>query len=192
VPPPGVTVREVPAGKSLASMLLSGELDAAFVRRARAKQRSHMIERSSRVATDDDWSVIHPLFKDNFAEGRRFFSERGYLPINHTYVIRGDVHRQHPWLAFNLYKAFVEAKDHVEARLIDEIPLSLIFRYDYLEMTQDIFGPDPFPYGIAANTTALETLVSYSFEQGLIPQVLPLGELFAESTLDLGSDATAG
>lgn len=187
-PPPGVTIQSVPIGMSLASMLLKGELDAAFVRRARAKQRFHMIERSSRTATDGDWSAIHPLFKDNMAEGRRFFSERGYLPVNHTFVIRGDVHRRYPWLAFNLYKAFVQAKDHAEANLIQEIPLSLVFRYDYLEMTQDIFGPDPFPYGIPANREVLETLVTYSHEQGLIPDPIPLEELFATSTLDLGSD----
>ena len=187
-PPPGVTIQSVPLSMSLASMLLKGELDAAFVRRARAKQRFHMIERSSRTAADGDWSVVHPLFKDNMAEGRRFFAERGYLPVNHTFVIRGDVHRRHPWLAFNLYKAFVQAKDHAEANLIQEIPLSLVFRYDYLEMTQDIFGPDPFPYGVPANRVVLETLVSYSHEQGLIPDPIPVEELFASSTLDLGSD----
>lgn len=186
--PAGVTIHEVPAGKSLAALLVAGEIDAAFVRRARAKARTHMIERSSRTVSEGDWSAVHPLFKDNFAEGRRFFSSRGYLPINHTYVIRGDVHRRHPWLAFNLYKAFVEAKVRAESRLMKAIPLSLVFRYDYLEMTQEIFGPDPFPYGIPPNREVLETLVSYSAEQGLIPAEIPLDELFAASTLDLGSD----
>lgn len=187
-PPPGVTVNEVSQGKSLASMLLARELDAAFVRRARAKHRFHMIERSSRTPTHGDWSTISPLFKDNIAEGRRFFKERGYLPINHTFVIRGDVHRAHPWLAFNLYRAFVEAKAHAENRIIESIPLSLVFRYDYLEMTQEIFGPDPFPYGVPANREVLETLVSYSFEQGLIPAAVEIDDMFAASTLDLGGD----
>lgn len=187
-PPSGVTVHQVPEGKSLASMLVAGELDAAFVRRARAKAATHMIERSSRVPSRGDWSAVHPLFKDNFAEGRRFYADRGYLPINHTVVIRGDVHRRHPWLAFNLYKAFVEAKEYAEARLIKSIPLSLVFRYDYLEMTRDIFGPDPFPYGIPRNREVLETLVSYSAEQELVPEEVAIDELFAASTLDLGSE----
>ena len=187
-PPPGVTIQEVPHDTSLAAMLLAGELDAAFVRRARAKARTHMIERSSRRAGDGDWSKTHPLFKDNVAEGRRFFAARGYLPINHAYVIRGDVHRRHPWLAFNLHKAFTQAKAEAEARLVESIPLSLVFRYDYLEQTQELFGPDPFPYGVPANRVVLETLVSYSHEQGLIPQPTPLEDLFAPSTLDLGSD----
>lgn len=187
-PPAGVTVHQVPSGKSLASMLVAGDLDAAFVRRARAKHRFHMIERSSRTPVEGDWSAIHPLFKDNVAEGRRFFNERGYLPINHTYVIRGDVNRKHPWLAFNAYKAFAEAKAHAEARMVDSIPLSLVFRYDYLEMTQEIFGPDPFPYGIPGNRKVLQTLVDYSHEQGLIDSPLEIDDLFAASTLDLGSD----
>lgn len=187
-PPPDVTIHQVPPGKSLASMLVAGELDAAFVRRARAKHRFHMIERSSRTRAEGDWSLIHPLFKDNFAEARRFFEARGYLPINHTFVIRGEVHRRHPWLAFNLYKAFAEAKAMAEERLVDQIPLSLVFRYDYLEMTQEIFGPDPFPYGVPANRKVLETLIEYSHEQGLIESKIEIDDLFAESTLDLGAD----
>lgn len=187
-PPSGVTITPVPQGKSLASMLLAGEIDAGFVRRARAKSRFHMLERSSKVPVGDDWSAIHPLFKDNMAEGRRFFEKRGYLPINHTFVIKGDTHRRYPWLAFNLYRALLEAKVHAESRLIQSIPLSLVFRYDYLEMTQEMFGPDPFPYGIAANQEVLDTLVSYSQEQGLIDRMLAIDELFAASTLDLGTD----
>jgi hypothetical protein len=36
-----------------------------------------------------------------------------------------------------------------------------------------------------ASATALEMLAAYSFEQGLTPRQLDLGEVFAPSTLDL-------
>ena len=187
-PPPGVTITYLPTGSSLASLLVNGELDVASVRRARVKASTHMIERSSRRSDDGDWSAVHPLFSDTFAEGKRLFDDRGYLPVNHTYAIRGDVHRRHPWLAFNLYKAFVEAKRVAEANLVEAIPLSLIFRYDYLDRTRKLFGPDPFPYGLPANRAVLVTLVGYLHEQGLIPDQPALEDLFAASTLDLGSD----
>jgi 4,5-dihydroxyphthalate decarboxylase len=119
------------------------------------------------------------------AEGKRFFDQHGYIPANHAYVIRGDIYRQHPWLAFNLYKAFVAAKEWFQERLPESIPSALIFGPEYLKKTREIFGDDPFPYGIKANRKMLETMIDYSYEQGLIPQKFRIEELFAPSTLEL-------
>ena len=46
------------------------------------------------------------------AEGTRFFTKHGFIPANHAYVIRGDVYRRYPWLAFNLFSAFVERESN--------------------------------------------------------------------------------
>jgi 4,5-dihydroxyphthalate decarboxylase len=51
-------------------------------------------------------------------------------------------------------------------------------------MTRDILGDDPFPYGIKANRAMLETIINYSYEQGLTPRKMKIEELFAEETLD--------
>ena len=63
--------------------------------------------------------------------------------------------------------------------------LHLFSRSEYLAMTQDILGDDPFPYGVKANTAMLETLIGFSHEQGLTPRQMKVEELFAEETLDL-------
>ena len=52
-------------------------------------------------------------------------------------------------------------------------------------MTQEIFGKDPYPYGVKANRKMLETLVGFSHEQGLITQKPTVDNLFAESTRNL-------
>ena len=52
-------------------------------------------------------------------------------------------------------------------------------------MTNEIFGDDPFPYGLKANRAMLETLIDYSYEQGLTAKKMKIEELFAQSTLDL-------
>ena len=39
-------------------------------------------------------------------------------------------------------------------------------------------------HGIVANRKVLETVAQYSHEQGLTPRVMPLGDVFAASTLD--------
>jgi 4,5-dihydroxyphthalate decarboxylase len=119
------------------------------------------------------------------AEGERFFKGHGFLPVNHTYIIRGDIYRKHPWVAFNLYSGFVKAKALAREKLLEAIPSALFFGAEYLAMTRQLIGDDPFPYGIKANQTMLETITSYSHEQGLTPRQMKIEELFAEQTLSL-------
>jgi 4,5-dihydroxyphthalate decarboxylase len=184
-PPTGISFQRIPPDKSLASMLVNHEIDAAAVNRA-FQRGSNIIDRSTRLrAAEGDWSKVKPLFPDRIAEGERFFKKHGYIPANHAYIIRGDVYRQHPWLAFNLYSAFVKAKDLARERLAEGIPSGLIFGAEYLAATKKIFGDDPFPYGIKANRSMLQTIVDYSHEQGLTREKLKIEELFAPSTLDL-------
>lgn len=182
--PAGITLDRIPKDRSLASMLARGELDAALVRPNRSAQASNVIERSQRDADAVDWSEIAPVFGDGITEGRRFFNAHGFIPINHTYVIRGELHRRHPWVALNLYKAFLEAKRTVEADLLEQVPLSLIFRWEFLSQVSSYFGNDPFPYGLGANRSTIEQMVQFSHEQGLIPEPMAVDELFAPSTID--------
>lgn len=184
-PPKGISFYRIPPDKSLASMLVNHELDVASVHRAFARE-TNIIDRSTRIrGTGGDWSKVKPLFPDTIAEGKRFFKKHGFIPANHAYVIRGDIHRKYPWLAFNLYKAFLKAKEIAQEGVADAIPSGLIFGREYLAQTREIFGADPFPYGIRANRPMLESLVAYSVEQGLIPQKIKLEDLFAPSTVDL-------
>jgi 4,5-dihydroxyphthalate decarboxylase len=184
-PPKGISFQRVPPEKSLASMLVHHELDVAAIN-SPVKHSPTQLGRSHKITgSDGDWSKVKRLFPDRIAEGKRFFDKWGFLPVNHTYTIRGDIYRKHPWVAFNLYSAFVKAKEHFNARLVDSIPSALFFGKEYLTKTQELFGSDPFPYGIKANRKLLETLVEFSFEQGLITQKPKIEELFAESTRDL-------
>ena len=184
-PPKGITFHRIPSDKSLATMLVSNEIDAASVHRAFQKG-TNIIDRSTHLrGKEGDWSKVKPLFPDRMAEGKRFFDKHGYIPANHAYAIRGDIYRQYPWLAFNLYKAFIASKEWFRDRLSESIPTALIFGPEYLKKTREIFGDDPFPYGIKANRKMLETMIDYSYEQGLIPQKFKIEELFAPSTLEL-------
>jgi 4,5-dihydroxyphthalate decarboxylase len=184
-PPEGISFNRVPTDKSLASMLVANEIDAAPVHRA-FQRGSNIIDRSTHIrASGGDWSKVKPLFSDVIAEGERFFKAHGYIPANHAYIIRGDVQRKYPWLAFNLYKAFVKAKEIAQEKFADSIPSGLIFGPQYLAMTKKIFGNDPFPYGVAANREMLQTIIDYSHEQGLTAEKLKIEDLFAPSTLDV-------
>ena len=183
-PPAGISFNRIAANKSLVSTLLGNELDVAHVASPFVLQ-ANTLDRSSRMVGKNDWSKIRPLFPDRMIEGERFFKKHGFLPVNHTYIIRGDIYRKYPWIAFNLYSGFVKAKALARQKLAESIPSALFFGPEYLAMTERLIGDDPFPYGIKANQAMLDTITSYSHEQGLTPRQMKPEELFAEQTLSL-------
>ena len=184
-PPPGISFNRIPPDKSLATMLVNHELDAAPIA-GHLTRAVNVIDRSTRIrGGEGDWSKVKPLFLDPIAEATRFFTKYDFVPVNHTYIVRGDVYRAHPWVAVNLYAAFVKAKAYAREKLLERIPEALFFGPEYLTMTQQILGDDPFPYGVKANAAMLDTIIGYSNEQGLTPRKMKVDELFAEETLDL-------
>ena len=184
-PPKGISFNRVPADKSLASMLVHNEIDVAGVGRA-FQTRTNVIDRSFQIrAQDADWSKIKRLFPDPMAEGIRFFEKYGCVPATQMYVIRGDVYREHPWIAFNLYEAFLRSKQIAVDTIADRIPSLLIFGRDYLANTRKVLGNDPYPYGLNANRKMLDTVYDFAVEQGLVTEKPKLEDLFAPSVVDL-------
>jgi 4,5-dihydroxyphthalate decarboxylase len=180
-PPPGISFSRIDKSKSLKSTLLAHELDVAHVASPWVLQ-ANVLDRSSRIG-GDDWSKIRPLFPDRMAEGARFYRKHGFLPVNHAYIIRGDIHRKYPWLAAKLYDGFVRAKAVANERLTEQIPAALVFGPEYFAQTRELIGDDPFPFGVKANRAMLEMITSFSHEQGLTPRQMKVEELFAESLL---------
>ena len=184
-PPPAISFHRIPPDKSLATMLVNHEIDVAPIA-SHLTRAFNIIDRSTHIrASEGDWSKVKPLFPDQIAEAKRFFTEHGFVPVNHAYIIRGDVYREHPWVAVKLYDAFVKAKAMAAETLLERIPAALFFGPEYFAMTQGVLGDDPFPYGIKANTALLDTLIAYSHGQGLTPRKMKVEELFAKETLDL-------
>jgi 4,5-dihydroxyphthalate decarboxylase len=182
-PPAGISFNRIAGNKSLASTLVNNELDVAHIASPWVL-RANALDRSSRITGSGDWSKVKALFPDRMAEGARFYKKHGFLPVNHTYIIRGDIYRNHPWVAAKLYDGFVRAKALAREKLMEQIPSALIFREEYLSMTCEKLGEDPFPYGIKANAAMLDTIIGYSQEQGLTPRKMKVEELFAPETLD--------
>jgi 4,5-dihydroxyphthalate decarboxylase len=184
-PPAGISFHRVPRDKSLASMLVHNEIDAASVHKA-FDETANIIDKSTRVrGREGDWSKVKPLFPDPIDEGRRFFQKHGFIPPVNIYVIRGELYRKHPWIAVSLYEGFEQAKRWGYDHFRESIPSSLVFADQYLAKTKEIFGDDPFPNGIKKNRRMLDTMMTYAHEQGLIPAKPKMAELFVENTLEL-------
>ena len=72
----------------------------------------------------------------------------------------------------NLFEAYQKSKmlsyEKVEARMRE--PTNYVWLDDLVREVRDVFGDDPYPYGIRKNKDILDTITTYSFEQGLSPR----------------------
>ena len=177
-PPIGVVVKRIPADKSIGSMLLAGELDATLLYLTNV----NLVDRSrARLEGDPRFRL---LFPDPVAEGARYYRKTGFFPINHGMVVRRSILERHPWVALNLFNAFMAAKESVITRTREL--LDPFVRLGMLPPeAREAVASDPFAYGARTNRPILEAITQYSHEQGLTPRVLSLEEIFAPSTLDL-------
>jgi 4,5-dihydroxyphthalate decarboxylase len=178
-PPSGIKFERMTDGDTLDTALLAHRIDIAPAMRAVGREANFIDRATLRPRASGDWTKLHALFPDRMAEARRFVTAHGYVPANHLYVVRGDIHQRYPWLAFNLYRALLEAKEKAAARVASSMPAALVFGKEYLEETRSILGPDPFTYGVEANLPMLGDAVSYAHEQGLIAEEPEIGSLFA-------------
>lgn len=169
--PPDVDVTPIPADRTLADMLVSGEIDALYAPRTPRPFAQGAPE-------------VRRLFDDPRTVEETYARETGIFPIMHVVVIRPDVHERHPWIARTLVSAFERAKDLAEERIVETAaPRDMLpWLYAEVEHTRTLLGPDPWPYGVEANRTPLEVFLRYAHEQGLTHRRLDVDELFVPSS----------
>ena len=106
----------------------------------------------------------------------------GIFPIMHVVALRREIYERDRWLAMNLFKAFDEARRRSLERAADMAvsfsPLPWI--PDQLRLARELFGGDPWPYGIEVNRKTLEVFLQYAFEQGVCRRQLTVESLFPE------------
>ena len=84
-----------------------------------------------------------------------------------------------PWIAKNLFNAFVDAQRMVDELCNIEKMVSYVDSMYLLEQQQAIYGNNPFRHGLDAdNRRVMETFVRYAHEQGYISRVIALEVLF--------------
>jgi 4,5-dihydroxyphthalate decarboxylase len=176
VPPPGVTVRQIPPEKNIGAMMLAGELDAVMYYLV----DPNLIDRST--ADLRNHPDIKPLFSDPWAEGVRYYQKTGLYPINHGMVIKRELAEQHPWAMTNILKAFNRANDFANRQRTEHVEYHIETGLLPAQARKALATPIVF-HGIDANRHVLETIAQYSLEQGLTPRLMKLDELFAASVM---------
>src|SRR5262245_11834633 len=160
------------SGRSLASLLALGEIDALI-----GSRKPELFGHDPRIAR---------LFPNYRALERELYQTRKIFPIMHLIAIRRELHERHRWLATSLYKAFVESKRRAHARMRYAGSLSTMLPWlqSHVEEVDEVFGGDAWPYGIEPNRPTLEALVQYLAEQDFIAKTIPLADLFVRIPLD--------
>ena len=181
-PPNGVSIERVPEGERLFSLLVGGELDAVMT--SPYPGMPSMLNHTDLTELSRS-PQVRLLFDDPVAESVRYFRTHGFSHINHTVVVQNRILEKHPWVALNLYNAFTQAKQRSYAEMGYLLRSNVMAAFGVLEAQRRTFGEDPFPYGLANNRTALQTLAGHSLEQGLVRTRVEVDELFAATTRDV-------
>lgn len=166
-PPPDLSLQRIAAGKSVEKMLVEGELDAVL--------HPEII----RPVLDKDTRVCR-LFNNYKELEIEYYKRTGIFPIMHTTAIRQEIIAKNPWVPVNLLQAFERAKQVAYERMENPRIVPLAWFRHALEEQDELLGRDPWSYGLGEkNRKNLETLMQYSFEQGLISKKMALDEIFA-------------
>ena len=177
-PPEGVVLRQIPPEKSVASMMVSGELHACV------HYRGHktLVNRSSLDLFNHP--EIRTLFPDPRKEGIRYMNKTGIFPINHGMVIRREIAEKHPWVAINLVQAFNEANRIADAERLEHCEYHIATGL-LPAAAREALRKTVVKHGVAANRKTLEAAALHSAEQGLTPRLVTLGEAFAPESMEL-------
>lgn len=171
--PPQFPLTFLGPGQTLNQLFREGELDALICPRTPSSYR-------------DGRTPVRRLF-ENFEEVEQaYYRKTKVFPIMHPVGIRRDVYERHPWLAYNLYKAFVEAKAISQAELFETaaLKIGLPWVVSCAQSAQEVLGADIFPYGVDSSRPTLETAIRYSIEQHTAVRRVSVEELFPASVLD--------
>jgi 4,5-dihydroxyphthalate decarboxylase len=154
------------SGQSLGELLAKGEIDALLG--------------SRRPETLGQHPDVARLFPDYREIEREFYQRTRIFPVMHLGAIRREVYKKNPWIAANLYRAFVDAKNFALARMRFSGSQSTMLPWQFADVDEidQVFGADPWPYGVDANRPTLEALVQYMVEQNFIATPIAIEDLF--------------
>lgn len=172
--PDDVELESIPKDQTLSQWLAEGKIDALLSARA----PSCFLQGMPNV--DRLWP--------NYPEVEHAYYEKtGIFPIMHLIGIRRSLYEKHPWLAVNVYNAFLEAKRLCMEELneIGHLHATLPWPVAAHDEAKRLMGEDYWSYGPDANAKEIETITRYSFDQGMSVRRLTAEDIFAPSTFDL-------
>ncbi len=171
--PKDVKLEDAPVGRTLSSMLETGELDGFIGPRVPAPfERGH---------PNVGW-----LFPDPAAAAKDYYKRTGIFPIMHLIGVRRELAQQHPWLPGAVFKAFEQSKAVALEKLSDtsSTKVTLPFVEEQLREARALMGDDFWSYGVPQNRKTLETFLRHHHAQGLSSRLVKVEDLFHAATFE--------
>ena len=168
--PPAIDIRPIGPHQTLSSMLERGEIDAMIS----AHMPSPFVRRSPKVRR------LIPNFREVEAD---YFRRTKIFPIMHTVVIRNEILERNPWAAVSVLQGFQKAKELCYRRMQNPRNFALVWMHEFMQEQEEIFSKDPWPYNLEDNRKALEAVVRYAHDEGMIKTQPKIEELFYPSSL---------
>jgi 4,5-dihydroxyphthalate decarboxylase len=123
---------------------------------------------------------VDRLFPEPRSIEREYYARTGIFPIMHTLVVRESLLERHPWIAESVYKAFEQSKRWCleQMHFTGTSRYTLPWLHADLEEVDELFGGDPWPYGLERNRVVLEAFVRHLVAQRFLDAPLQVDDLF--------------
>ena len=120
------------------------------------------------------------LFPNYREVEKELYRQKRIFPIMHLLAIRRELYEKQPFIASSLFDAMCCAKEMARTRMRDLGTLQYMLPWMTADLDEidDVFGGDPWPYGIEPNRPTLEALVRYLEEQGITNKSPTIESLF--------------
>lgn len=159
-------VTAAPASRSLASLLVAGEIDALF----------------GPLPPRDFHPVNGPIVRaiPAFQEmEQKYFADTGCYPPQHVIVVRRATWDRDPTVARRLIDAFNESETTFEA-LQRQFPYNSPWLIEEVELAARVMGPSYHAHGLEKNRRAVETFCQAAFDDGLTKRRVTVEEYFED------------
>ncbi len=160
--PAGIRLDVVPGEGSLAARMLKGEFDAIIV---------------PDFPEEKGW---RRLFTDSKAVEQEYFRRTRIFPTSHAITFHSSYLEKYPAAAQEMFDACLEAKNLALRDDADATYSNFAWNRQVWEEQQAVMGPDPWKFGIKGNEKAVETLIRYADEQGLMAKKMTIAEMFVQ------------
>jgi len=120
------------------------------------------------------------LFPDYVERDKDLYRRKKIYPIMHLVAIKRTVYERYPFVATSLYDAFVRSKAIALEKLFNlrAVRYMTPFLMREIDDIWEVFGGDPWPYGVEPNRATLEGLVKYLQDLHLISAPVKVDDLF--------------
>ncbi len=160
--PAGTEFAVAPGEGTLAARLLKGEFDAIIVPDFPAEDG------------------VRRLFADSKTVEQDYFRRTAIFPTSHAITFHKAYLDKYPEAAQEMFTACYEAKKLALRDDADATYSNFAWNRQVWEEQRTILGADPWRYGIKGNEKALNTLIRYAGEQGLLEKRMTIADLFIQ------------